>query len=73
MSEVLALERWLSERELAAQLGVSERWLRYRRDEYKDSTDPMPSGKIAGHRRYKQSKVEGWLVKHGLLELEGAA
>lgn len=64
---VIALEKWLTQDELADQLGCSPRWLRYR------MAEGMPSALIAGRRKFRQTEVERWLEDHGHLRKDGAA
>jgi hypothetical protein len=52
-------EPWVDEATCARHFSVSARTLRrYRRL-------GCPSRKLAGHRRYRLSEVEAWLIAHG--------
>jgi excisionase family DNA binding protein len=48
-------ERWVTKRELAAHLGMSERWIELR------VRDGMPSVRFGRSRRFLISEVEAWL------------
>jgi excisionase family DNA binding protein len=58
-------EGWLTVEKLAAYLGCSLRWVRYRAEE------GMPHAVIAGRRKFRVSEVEAWLEKKGHLERKG--
>lgn len=53
------LEPWLTQKEIAAHLGCSERWIKYR------VVDGMPSAIIAGRRKFRASESEKWLQREG--------
>jgi hypothetical protein len=64
---VVHLEPWLDREELAAHLGCSVRWIRYRQAE------GMPHALIAGRCKFRASEVEPWLQARGHLERKGEA
>lgn len=51
------IEPYLSRAQLAAALGMSERWIDYRRHE------GMPSYQFGNRRKFKLSEVEAWMAR----------
>jgi hypothetical protein len=58
-------ELWRTKRELAADLGVSVRWLEER------MAEGLPRREIAGKVLFQRAVVEGWLRRRGLLREVG--
>lgn len=67
MTKLVALEPWLTKKELAKQLGCGVRYIEYRQAE------GMPHAVIAGRVKFRQSEAEGWLEQHGHLVRCGEA
>jgi excisionase family DNA binding protein len=53
-------EPWLSKRQIAAYFGFSTRWVEMR------VRDGMPSEMFGGHRRFRASECEAWLLERGV-------
>lgn len=53
-------EPWLSKRQIAAHFGFSTRWVELR------VRDGMPSQMIGGHRRFRVSECETWVLEKGV-------
>ena len=53
-------EPWLSKRQIADHFGYSTRWVELR------VKDGMPSQMIGGHRRFRLSECEQWLLERGV-------
>lgn len=54
-----AREPWITRQQIAAELGMSVRWIDYR------IAEGMPSRKLRGARRFRLSEVEAWLRQKG--------
>lgn len=52
-------EPWLSKRQIAAHFGFSTRWVELR------VRKGMPSQLIGGHRRFRISECEAWIIEKG--------
>ena len=52
-------EPWLSKRQIAAHFGFSTRWVELR-------VRGMPSQMFGGHRRFRASECEAWLLERGV-------
>lgn len=52
-------EPWLSKRQVAGHFGYSTRWVELR------VKDGMPSQMIGGHRKFRLSECELWLLERG--------
>jgi hypothetical protein len=58
-AQVIHLEPWLDQSQLAELLSCSTRWVRYRDEE------GMPGSTIAGRRKYRLSEIKPWLIQRG--------
>jgi hypothetical protein len=55
----LGSEPWVSKRQIAAHFGFSTRWVELR------VREGMPSQLFGGHRRFRVSECEAWVLERG--------
>lgn len=67
MTEIAYLEPWMDKRAMAAHLGCSVSWVEKR------MAEGLPHTLIAGRCKFRASKVEPWLERHGYLQDRGEA